>query len=98
ALLAPLGQRWAHTLGVVERSRSFAGVLRDSEFEALPGAAYLHGIGYASALARTRFHPLDGARFLRSVGGRASPVHHASGTRLACCLVDTAGQIVEPHS
>jgi HD superfamily phosphohydrolase YqeK len=47
ALLAPLGQRWAHTLGVVERVRTFADRLTTSEFDALVAAAYAHDVGYA---------------------------------------------------
>jgi hypothetical protein len=84
-------------LGVVERSRSFASVLRDSGFEVLPTAAYLHDINYSLAFARTGFHLLDyAARFLRSVGGPSITGHHAGGKRLAFCTVDTAGEIMEP--
>jgi len=81
ALLAPLGQRWAHTLGVVERVRTFADRLTTSEFNALVAAAYAHDVGYAPALARTGFHALDGARFLRSAGWErvACLVAHHSG-------------------
>jgi hypothetical protein len=83
ALLAPLGQRWAHTLGVVERAHSFAGALPDSEFAMLLAAAYAHDIGYAPSVARTGFHPLDGAVFLRSQGRErlACLVAHHSGAR-----------------
>jgi len=56
ALLAPLGQRCPHTLGVVERVRTFADRLTTSEFDALVAAAYAHDVGYAPALARTGFH------------------------------------------
>src|SRR5262245_48069995 len=83
ALLAPLGQRWAHTLGVVKRAQTFADSLTSSEFDVLVAAAYAHDVGYAPALARTGFHALDGARFLRSVGRErvACLVAHHSGAR-----------------
>jgi HD superfamily phosphodiesterase len=83
ALLAALGQRWAHTLGVVERAHSFAGALPDSEFDMLLAAAYAHDIGYAPSIARTGFHPLDGAVYLRSLGRErlACLVAHHSGAR-----------------
>lgn len=64
-LLGPLGARWRHTLGVVERSREVASVLSAGDAEALVAAAYLHDVGYAPELHETGFHPLDGARFLR---------------------------------
>jgi hypothetical protein len=80
----PLGRRWAHTLGVVERARSFADILPASEAEVLVVAAYLHDVGYAPRLARTGFHPLDGARFLRRSGRErlASLVAHRLGARV----------------
>jgi len=81
SLLAPLGPRWTHTLGVVERAQSFADLLTTSDFDVLVAAAYVHDVGYAPALARTGFHALDGARFLRSVGRErvACLVAHHSG-------------------
>jgi HD domain len=84
ALLGPLGQRWAHTLGVVERAESFVGSLPDAEFDVLIAAAYVHDIGYAPALVHTGFHALDGARFLRSVDRErlACLVAHHSGGRI----------------
>ncbi len=81
SLLAPLGQRWAHTLGVVERARAFALVLPSTELEMLVAAAYVHDVGYAPALARTGFHPLDGAQFLRALGRE----------RLACVVARHSG-------
>ena len=65
ALLAPLGQRWTHTLGVVEQARAFTNL---PELDVLVAAAHLHHIGYAPVLVRTGFHPLDGALFLRALG------------------------------
>jgi HD superfamily phosphodiesterase len=82
-LLEPLGQRWAHTLGVVERSHGFWDVLSASDFEALVSAAYLHDVGYAPRLVETGFHSLDGALFLRALGLErlAWLVAHHSGAR-----------------
>ena|SRR5579884_866423 len=68
-LLEPLGARWIHTLGVVERARRVGPTLFPTgEANMLAAAAYLHDIGYSPVLQRTGFHPLDGARFLRSKG------------------------------
>lgn len=64
-LLEPMGSRWRHTLGVVDRARVVGAALEGDEAEALLAAAYLHDIGYAPELAETGFHPLDGARFVR---------------------------------
>jgi hypothetical protein len=66
--LAPLEERWQHTRRVVERARSFAGVLSPDELDVLVAAAYLHDVGYAPELADSGFHPLDGARFVRAAG------------------------------
>jgi hypothetical protein len=83
SLLAPLVQRWAHTLGVVERAQGFRPTLSASELDVLVAAAYLHDIGYAPGLVRTGFHPLDGASFLRAHGRErlACLVAHHSGAR-----------------
>ena len=69
-MLAPLGRRWLHVQAVAGRARELSGTLfrTHSEGETLVTAAYLHDIGYAPAIARTRFHPLDGARFVRDSG------------------------------
>src|SRR5687768_8050705 len=37
--LAPLDERWRHTLTVVDRARAFRGVLPDGELETLEAAA-----------------------------------------------------------
>jgi hypothetical protein len=67
-LLEPLEARWRHTQRVVERTRSFHGMLVADELDVLISAAYLHGVGYAPVIAKTGFHPLDGARFVRDAG------------------------------
>ena len=103
ALLASLGVRWMHTLGVVERAHSFAHVLPDAELDVLVAAAYLHDIGYAPALARTGFHPLDGAHFLCHLGRErlARLVAHHSAARVEAQergLLDQLGAFPEERS
>jgi hypothetical protein len=71
-LEAELPVRWAHSRGVAGQ----AAVLRrlvGQHADLLEAAAWLHDIGYASALAVAGFHPLDGARYLRETrfGDRA---------------------------
>ncbi|NIK61296.1 HD domain-containing protein [Kribbella shirazensis] len=63
-----LPRRWAHTQGVAARARELASILGD-QAELIEAAAFLHDIGYSSALESTGFHPLDGARHLRDVVG-----------------------------
>ena len=65
--LAELPQRWRHVQGVGYRAEHVAEALRLPD-RALVAAAWLHDIGYGSAVADTGFHPLDGARFLRGIG------------------------------
>jgi hypothetical protein len=60
----PLPRRWEHTRGVARAARGLAPILGE-DADLLLAAAWLHDIGYAPALAITRFHPLDGARYLR---------------------------------
>jgi putative nucleotidyltransferase with HDIG domain len=63
-----LPRRWAHTQGVAARARELATILGDRS-ELIEAAAFLHDIGYCSAVRSTGFHPLDGARYLRDVLG-----------------------------
>src|SRR5437660_1944657 len=64
ALLSPLGERWLHTKGVVERAQEVGKAFNEEDRVLLMAAAYLHDIGYAPSLHRTNFHPLDGAHYL----------------------------------
>lgn len=60
-------RRWRHVAAVAERAESLAATsLEDGQV--LVSAAWLHDIGYATALTDTGFHPLDGARHLRRIG------------------------------
>ena len=61
ALLSPLGNRWHHVQGVVQRAYSMKTLFEEEDQRYLIAAAYLHDIGYAPSLKKTEFHPLDGA-------------------------------------
>ena len=81
SLLAPLGDRWLHVQGVVERAFRVGSVFEEEDQLYLIAAAYLHDIGYAPSLKRTGFHPLDGANYvMQSFGDErlASLVAHHS--------------------
>src|SRR5213080_4861054 len=88
SLLAPLGDRWLHVQGVVERARWVGQAFDEENRCTLVAAAYLHDIGYAPALKKTGFHPLDGACYLRSLGydRLASLVAHHSEARFEASL------------
>ena len=61
-------------------------------------AAWLHDIGYASAMAMTGFHPLDGARFLGATGVSkrlVSLVAHHSCAGLEAELRGLAAELAE---
>jgi hypothetical protein len=66
SLISPLGDRWLHTKGVVERAQQVGEAFDEANCELLVAAAYLHDIGYAPELQVTGFHPLDGAYYLLS--------------------------------
>jgi hypothetical protein len=68
SLIAPLGNRWLHVRGVVERAHWVQSILAENDRPFLIAAAYLHDIGYAPRLRKTGFHPIDGAIYLRSQG------------------------------
>src|SRR5436305_3071589 len=88
SLLSPLGNRWLHVQGVVERAKEVGGILSQYDRPYLIAAAYLHDIGYAPELQKTGFHPLDGALYLRSLGKErlASLVAHHSEARFEARL------------
>ena len=101
--LLVIGNRWAHTQGVVARAQALAQTVSPADRELLLAAAYVHDIGYGPDVRDTGFHPLDGARWLRLRGQErlARLVAHHSGaafeaeTRgLAAALADFA----EEHS
>ncbi|HJT56003.1 MAG TPA: HD domain-containing protein [Ktedonobacteraceae bacterium] len=88
SLLSPLGSRWLHVQGVVERAKEIGEILNQQDQASLIAAAYLHDIGYAPELQKTGFHPLDGALYLRSLGKErlASLVAHHSEARFEARL------------
>jgi hypothetical protein len=63
-LISPLGNRWLHTQGVVERAQQVGEAFDEESRALLIAAAYIHDIGYAPELQVTGFHPLDGAYYL----------------------------------
>ncbi|QTE28611.1 HD domain-containing protein [Pengzhenrongella sicca] len=66
--LSPLGQRWTHVRGVVQRAALLTLDLCEAEREIVSAAAWLHDVGYTPDIAGTGFHPLDGARYVRAEG------------------------------
>jgi len=68
ALLADLGDRWAHTQGVAAAADRAGIGLAEADRVTLVGAAWLHDIGYAPSCVRSGFHALDGARELLDRG------------------------------
>jgi hypothetical protein len=50
-LIGPLGRRWAHAFGVVERARSCSDALPAPELDVLVAAACMRDIGYEDATA-----------------------------------------------
>ena len=81
SLLSPLGNRWLHVQGVVQRAFRVSTLFEEEDQRYLIAAAYLHDIGYAPSLKKTGFHPLDGATYvMQSFGDErlASLVAHHS--------------------
>lgn len=72
---------------VARRADQVGEALPDDDADILVTAAWLHDIGYATALADTGFHPLDGARYLRRRGVSrricALVAHHSAAAATA---------------
>lgn len=84
-LLAPLGARWAHVQAVAARADGLTpAVAGEAERRLLVVAAWLHDLGYASALKDTGSHQIDGARYLTHEGYPerlcALVAHHSAAT------------------
>ncbi|MDD7931923.1 HD domain-containing protein [Actinomycetospora straminea] len=83
-LLAPLGDRYLHTVKVAARAKELTPAVPQSDRELLVVAAWWHDLGYAPDLVQTGFHPVDGARYLAAKGH--SPrlcglvAHHSAAT------------------
>jgi putative nucleotidyltransferase with HDIG domain len=67
-LAEELPRRWAHSRGVARQAEQIALAFPPAEAELLVASAWLHDIGYASALSVTGMHQVDGARFLVACG------------------------------
>lgn len=83
-LVRPLGRRWDHVQAVAARAHELTTAVDANEQEQLISAAWLHDIGYAPEIGRTKFHPLDGARHLKALGWPTEIVNlvaHHSGAR-----------------
>lgn len=79
-----LPERWLHTQGVANRAAELAATVPVEDRPLLIAAAWLHDIGYATALQETGFHPMDGALYLQSAGWDdrlVALVGHHSGAR-----------------
>lgn len=94
-LLSPLGNRWLHVQGVVERSRHVGKIFGEDDQAYLIASAYLHDIGYAPSLQQTGFHPIDGARYLRqhNQSRLASLVAYHSGAQFEAALRGLTAQL-----
>jgi hypothetical protein len=101
--LLVIGNRWAHTQGVVARAQALAETVSPADREVLLAAAYVHDIGYGPDVRDTGFHPLDGARWLRLRGQErlARLVAHHSGAAFeaeTCGLAAALADFAEEHS
>jgi len=96
-LLAGLPQRWRHTIRVAQRAEAVSITLATpDEADTLVSAAWLHDIGYASAVHASGFHPLDGARYLAAHGWPrqlAGLVAHHSGAEFIAAVRGLAGEL-----
>jgi len=82
-MLGSLERRWAHVQGVAAAASALGRrVLQDrTERELLVSSAWLHDIGYASALVISGCHHLDGAMHLAELGQTSLArlvAHHGS--------------------
>ena len=87
-LLSPLGNRWLHVQGVVQRASWIGQTFEEGDRLPLLASAYLHDVGYAPSLRVTGFHPLDGALYVRSCGYQrlASLITHHFAARFEAHL------------
>lgn len=100
SLLPPLGNRWLHVQGVVERARWVGQLFNERDCSYLIAAAYVHDIGYAPSLKKTGFHPLDGADYLQSKGQDrlATLVAYHSAAQFEARLRGLASELAKfPH-
>ena len=82
-------ERIRHSAAVAARAAALRGAVAPGQADLLIAAAWVHDIGYATALQDTKFHPLDGARFLRFIGWEpllCNLVAHHSGSRFVAAV------------
>jgi HD domain len=93
--LADRGWGWQHVCGVAQQAQRVSQALAEVDRPYLVAAAWLHDIGYASALAATVFHPLDGARHVRALGQErlARLVAYHSSARWEAEALGLAGEL-----
>jgi putative nucleotidyltransferase with HDIG domain len=104
-LLQPeLPDRYAHVVGVAQRAAEVCTALNLGA-DLIVSAAWLHDIGYASAVDLTGFHPLDGARFVAEAGYPATVASlvafHATAEVEAeerGCLHELVGEFARPEA
>ncbi len=97
-VLAGNPERIRHSAAVAARAASLRGAVADSDADLLVAVAWVHDIGYSTALRDTAFHPVDGARFLRSIGWTpllCSLVAHHSGSRFVAAMNGMGAALAE---
>ena len=83
------GDRYNHTLRVVDRARHLAELnqLTDTDRDLLLQAAYLHDVGYSEVIKFCDYHPVDGFTYLRanswSKDVQLLTLHHTFSNTLA---------------
>ena len=91
-------ERLQHSEAVAERAALLTAAVHDDQAPFVVAAAWLHDIGYASALKQTGFHPLDGARHLRAAGwppALCDLVAHHSGSRFVAAERELEQEMAE---
>ena len=89
--------RWLHVQAVAARADELRPAVTAADGSLLVTAAWLHDIGYSSALRETGFHPLDGARYLAGHGHprEATLVAHHSGARFVAEVRGLVAELAE---
>ena len=90
-LLGSTVGRWQHSQGVATRATQVSAAVPAPRRPILVAAAWLHDIGYAEPLRRSRFHALDGAWYLQEHGwdlNVAGLVAHHSAAALVAHVLD----------
>src|SRR3954447_16304018 len=91
-------RRLHHCAGVASRVEMFAATVPEDAAETLVAAAWLHDIGYATAVRHSGYHPIDGARYLRREGWPkpvCDLVAHHSGSRFVAHVLGLDRDLAE---